>query len=144
MSKDTEFKEFVIPEALPFGYAFLMFVEYIVDRVPAFQSVSGARKGSKLIDAVVEASARADDHTCRWPADDWQVVVNLLKSDDFQMPKNYVVRNGALTDQLVPLRLYLPYADTILEAKPPKPKSEGVGQLVAEKEKPSAFTESAA
>ena len=132
MAKETEFKEFVIPEALPFGYAFLMFVEYIVDRVPAFQSVSGTRNGAKLIDAVVAASENKDDHTCRWPAEHWQHIVNTLSAADFQMPKNFIIRNGSLTDQLVPLRLYLPYVDVILEAKDPKPKSETVDQSVAE------------
>lgn len=132
MAKDSEFKEFVIPEALPFGYPFSMFVEYVVDLVPQFQSVSGTRKGAKLIDAVIAAAENEDDHTCRWPSELWQLVVNTLKADNFQMPKNFLIRNGIPTSQLVPLRLYLPHVDAILEASEPKPKSEAVDQSISE------------
>lgn len=144
MAKDSEFKEFVIPEALPFGYPFSMFVEYVVDRVPQFQSVSGTRKGAKLIDAVVAAAEDKDGHLCRWPTDLWQMVVDTLKKDDFQMPKNFFIRNGTATHQMVPLRLYLPHADAILEASDPKPKSEIVDQPVAEKAEADVAAESAA
>lgn len=124
--KDKEvFVEFPLPEALPLGYSFINFTEYLVDRVPAFQSVSGTRKGGKLVDAVVEA-AKEEPHLVRWPKDLWKLLCDLLESESFQMPKNYIVRDFVQTDQLVPLRFYLPHVDAILEAKDAPTKSDTV------------------
>ncbi len=116
MAKQEKFKSFRLPEALPFGYSFFMFVEYVVDRVPEFQNVAGTRKGIILLDAVADAE-KSEGHEVKWPEDLWGMVARTLKSDQFQMPKNFLVRNGVFTDQLVPLRAYLPYADAILDAE---------------------------
>lgn len=121
MSKES-FKEFKLPEALPVGYPFLAFAEHVIDRTPEFQSVSGARKGSILIDAVVRAE-KSDDHIVRWPKELWEIVDKTLKSEGFVMPRNQIIRNGLPTDSIVPLRCYLPFADAILEAYDAKPKS---------------------
>lgn len=133
MAKESETKQFNIPEALVFGWPFLSTVEYIIDRVPEFQSVSGARKGGKLVTAVEEAQAKAAKAAkpespapaavVVWPTELWRIVVRYLSSEQFQMPKNMLVLAGKATDQIVPLRLYLPHIDAILEAEDPAPKS---------------------
>lgn len=133
--EDSATKEFILPEALPFGYPFIMFVEHVINHVPEFQSVSGARKGAKLIDAVEsaqEGAMKAEDKTkpaiVRWPSDLWKIVCKTLESDQFQMPRNFFQRNGVQLDQMVPGRLYIPMADAILEAEDEVtlPKSEEV------------------
>ncbi len=112
--KDEGFREFKIPEALPAGYTFTLFAEYVIDRVPEFQSVSGARKGGKLLDAV--ARALEGGTLVRWPEDLWSTVCKYLNSAQFQMPQNRIIVGGAVTEQLLSLRSYLPMADAILDA----------------------------
>lgn len=119
---DPTTKYFKIPEALQQGWSFMMTVEYVVDRLPAFQTVAGARKGAKLIDAVEKAQA-APPHVVAWPFDLWNLVGRYLESDAFQLPKNFLMRNGIPTDQLVPMKDYLPHIDAILEASDEEPKS---------------------
>lgn len=126
---DPTTKYFEIPEALLQGWSFLMTAEYIVDRLPAFQTVAGARKGAKLIDAVEKAQA-TPPHVVAWPFDLWKLVVAYINSDAFQLPKNFLMRNGITTDHLVPLKDYLPHFDAILEASDEEPKS--VAQLFEE------------
>lgn len=116
-------KYFKIPEALVFGWSFMMTVEFIVDRVPQFQSVAGARKGAKLIDAV-EAALKVEGSVVTWPSELWDEVVKFINSDAFHLPKNFLMRNGVPTDQIVPLKDYLPHIDAILEAGDEAPKSE--------------------
>lgn len=116
MAKQEKFKSFKLPESLQFGFTFMMFAEHVVDRVPEFQSVSGARKGASLIEAV-SAAEKSEDNLVKWPTPLWELVKRLLESEQFQMPKNYFVRNGSATDQLAPLRMYLPHAEAILEAE---------------------------
>lgn len=124
MAKQEKFKSFKLPEALTFGYSFMMFAEHVVDRVPEFQSVAGVRKGAILLDAVA-AAEKSDSNIVKWPAPLWDYVQRVLESDQFQMPKNYLLRNGTPTDNIVPLRAYLPYADAILEATDwQEPKSD--------------------
>lgn len=118
--EELEVKEFSLPEAMPLGYSFRVFTEYVIDRVPEFQSVSGARKGGKLVDAV-EAAEKEPEHIVRWPTALWKLVCVLLNSEQFQLPKNFLVINGVASDQLVPLRKYLPFVDAILTAEDPKP-----------------------
>lgn len=106
---------FKIPEALPFGWSFRNTVEHIVDRMPQFSSVSGARKGAKLIDAVEKAETDPSGIVA-WPTELCEMVQAYLRSDSYQLPCNYLFRNGAPTDQMVPKKLYLPHMDAILEA----------------------------
>ncbi len=119
MATESETKEFNVPEALVFGWSFLNTTEYIVDRVPEFQSVSGARRGGKLV-AAVEVAMASEPHIVSWPTDLWQIVCRCIASDSFQLPRNYFVNKGKPTDQLVPLRSYLPHFEAILAAKDPE------------------------
>lgn len=122
MAKQEKFKSFKIPEPMAVGYSFMMFVEHVVDRVPEFQSVSGARKGGALIDAVA-AAEKSDGHLVKWPSSLWECVVRTLRSEQFQLPKTLLIRNNTPTDQLVPLRDYLPLADAVLDAEDWEDKS---------------------
>lgn len=140
--KESETKEFIIPEALPFGYSFMMFVEYVVDRVPEFQSVAGARKGAKIVDAV-EAAEKDVDHIVRWPTELWKAICKTLDSEQFQMPRNFIVRAGIATDQLVPLRLYLPMAEAILEAQDKVERKSEMAVAERPEEAPPLYAEEA-
>jgi hypothetical protein len=115
MSKKSDTLYFKIPEPLNFGWSFKMTVEHIIDRMPQFASVSGARKGGKLIDAV-EKAERDPAAIVAWPTELCELVQSYVNSEQFQMPSNQIFRNGIPTDQIVPKRMYLPHIDAILEA----------------------------
>lgn len=123
MSNKSDTVYFLVPEALSFGWSFKMTVEHIVDRMPQFASVSGARKGGKLIEAV-EKALDDEAHVVAWPRDLWEIVKVYVESDAFQLPVNQIFRNNVGTDQIVPKRLYLPHIDALLgaEGSPPAPK----------------------
>ena len=131
MSNKSETVYFLIPEALPFGWSFKMMAEYIVDRMPQFASVSGARKGAKLIDAI-EKAEKDPAHVVAWPTDLWELVKAYLTGDGFQMPSNQVFRNGVPTDQVIGKRHYLPHIDAILEASDVVPTPKSVEKPVSE------------
>lgn len=106
---------FLIPEALPFGWSFKATAEHVIDRVPAFASVSGARKGGKLIEAI-EIAETNPPHIVEWPKDLWELVKAFIASEQYQLPSNLIFRDGVLTDKIVPRKLYLAHIDAILGA----------------------------
>ncbi len=115
-------KYFKIPEPLPQGWSFMMTAEYIIDRIPQFQTTAGARKGAKLLDAV-EKALSAKPPVVEWAGETWSIVAQFIESENFRLPTNYLMRGGIPTDQLVPMKAYLPHIDAILEAADEAPKS---------------------
>jgi hypothetical protein len=101
-----------IKHALGFEYPFSDFVDYCVDRVPEFQSLAGARRAMKLLDALELAMA---GDVVRWEEGSHAHLVAYLRSEAFKAPQMQPINKETREPVGEPIapRQFLVFADAI-------------------------------